>query len=183
MTEDAEAGMLSTTPTVSATSTPAPNEAHPVPALTATIALVIIGVDQLTKRWALSRLTGREPVHVVWTLQWNLTRNSGMAFSKAQGIGPVIGIGAMLVVLWLAWTSRKLAGRVTAIAAGLIAGGAIGNLCDRLFRGGHFLRGSVIDFIDFQWFPIFNVADMAIDIGGALFVLWTAFGYRKARAA
>ena len=181
MTDDAEAGMLSTTPTASATK-PAPTEAHPVPALTGAIAVLVIALDQLTKRWALSGLTGREPRHVVWTLQWNLTRNSGMAFSKAQGIGPVIGIGAMLVVLWLAWSSRNMTGRVTAVAAGLIAGGAIGNLCDRLFRGGHFLRGSVIDFIDFQWFPIFNVADMAIDIGGVLFVLWTAFGYRKARA-
>ncbi len=182
MTDDAEAGMLSTTPTASATK-PAPTEAHPVPALTGAIAVLVIALDQLTKRWALSGLTGRKPRHVVWTLQWNLTRNSGMAFSKAQGIGPVIGIGAMLVVLWLAWSSRNMTGRVTAVAAGLIAGGAIGNLCDRLFRGGHFLRGSVIDFIDFQWFPIFNVADMAIDIGGVLFVLWTAFAYSKARAA
>jgi len=177
MTDDAEAGMLSATPTASALT-----EAHPVPALTASVAVLIVALDQLAKRWALSRLAGREPIHVVWTLQFNLTRNSGMAFSKAQGIGPVIGIGAMLVVLWLAWSSRKMPGRTTAIAAGLIAGGAVGNLCDRLFRGGQFLRGSVIDFIDFQWFPIFNVADMAIDIGGVLFVLWTAFGYRKARA-
>jgi signal peptidase II len=182
MTDDAEAGMLSATPTASAT-TPEPTEPHPVQALSAAIAVLIVVLDQLTKRWALSGLTGREPRHVIWTLQFNLTRNSGMAFSKAQGIGPVIGVGALLVVLWLAWSSRKMTGRVTAVAAGLIAGGAIGNLCDRLFRGGHFLRGSVIDFIDFQWFPIFNVADMAIDIGGVLFVLWTAFGYRKARAA
>jgi signal peptidase II len=106
-----------------------------------------------------------------------------MAFSKAQGIGPLIGIVAMLVVLWLAWTSRKLTGRITAIAAGLIAGGALGNLADRLFRGGHLLRGSVIDFIDFQWFPIFNIADSAIDIGGLLFVLYTVVGHRKMRAA
>jgi signal peptidase II len=181
MTDDAEAGMLAATPTASAT-TPAQPEPRSVPALTASIAVIIVFVDQVTKRWALSGLTGRAPRHVIWTLQWNLTRNSGMAFSKAQGIGPLIGIGAMLVVLWLAWSSRKMPGRVTAVAAGLIAGGAVGNLGDRLFRGGRFLRGSVIDFIDFQWFPIFNVADMAIDIGGVLFVLWTAFGYRKARA-
>ena len=89
----------------------------------------------------------------------------------------------MLVVLWLAWSSRNLTSLVTAIAAGLIAGGAIGNLADRLFRGEQVLRGSVIDFIDFQWFPIFNVADMAIDIGGALFVLWTVFAHRRGRAA
>jgi signal peptidase II len=142
----------------------------------------VVAVDQLTKRWALSELTNSGPHHVIWTLQWNLTRNSGMAFSKAQGIGPVIGVAALLVVVWLAWTSRMLTARTTRIAAGLIAGGAIGNLADRLFRGDRFLRGAVVDFIDFQWFPIFNVADMAIDIGGALFLLWTVFGHRRAPA-
>ncbi len=183
MTDDAEAGTLSTTSTASAESAPIAHQPHRIPALTAAVAVVVVAADQLTKRWALSALTGREPRHVVWTLQWNLTRNSGMAFSKAQGIGPVIGVVAMLVVLWLAWSSRKLTGRITTIAAGLIAGGAIGNLADRLFRGGHPLRGSVIDFIDFQWFPIFNIADMAIDVGGALFVLWTILAHRSARAA
>ena len=76
-----------------------------------------------------------------------------------------------------------LTSRVTAVAAGLIAGGALGNLADRVFRGDRILHGAVIDFIDFQWFPIFNVADMAIDIGGALFVLWTIFGHRRASPA
>ena len=183
MTDDAEAGTLSTTPTASADSAPAPRQPYRIPALTAAVTLIVVAADQWTKRWALSELTGREPRHVVWTLQWNLTRNSGMAFSKAQGIGPLIGVVAMVVVLWLAWSSRKLTGRLTTVAAGLIAGGALGNLADRLFRGGHPLRGSVIDFIDFQWFPIFNIADMAIDIGGALFVLWTILAHRTVRAA
>ncbi len=183
MTDDAEAGVLSTTQTDSADFGPAGRQGLPVPALTALIVPVVVAVDQLTKRWAVSELTGREPRHVVWTLQWNLTRNSGMAFSQAQGVGPLIGIAALLVVLWLAWTSRKLTSRVTAVAAGLIAGGAIGNLADRIFRGDQVLRGAVIDFIDFQWFPIFNVADMAIDVGGGLFVLWTVFGHRRGRAA
>ena len=140
-------------------------------------------VDQLTKRRAVSELSGSAPQHVIWTLQWNLTRNSGMAFSQAQGIGPLIGIAALLVIVWLAWTSRMLTSRITAVAAGLIAGGALGNLADRVFRGDSILHGAVIDFIDLQWFPIFNVADMAIDIGGAIFVLWTVFGHRRHHAA
>ena len=182
MTDDAEAEVLSTTQNESSESEPVPR--RPVtPVLTAVIVPIVVAVDQLTKRWALSELTNSAPHHVIWTLQWNLTRNSGMAFSKAQGIGPLIGIAALLVVVWLAWTSRMLTARTTRIAAGLIAGGAIGNLADRLFRGDKFLHGAVVDFIDFQWFPIFNVADMAIDIGGAMFVLWTLFGHRRARAA
>ncbi|MEY2581788.1 MAG: signal peptidase [Ilumatobacteraceae bacterium] len=182
MTDDASAGVLSTTP-VGSSEVASPNQRSRAPALTAVVVVIVLALDQLTKRWAVSQLTGRPPRHVIWTLQWNLTRNSGMAFSQAQGIGPLIGIAALLVVAWLAWTSRSLTSRVTGVAAGLIAGGALGNLADRLFRGDRFLHGAVIDFIDFQWFPIFNVADMAIDIGGALFVLWTVFGHRRTRGA
>jgi signal peptidase II len=182
MTDDAEAEVLSTTRSDSADLEPAPKRRLGVPALTAVIVPVVLAIDQLTKRWAVTNLVVGQPIHVIWTLQWNLTYNSGMAFSQAQGIGPLIGIAAMVVVLWLAWTSRNLTSRVTAIAAGLIAGGALGNLADRAFRGDEFLRGAVVDFIDFQWFPIFNVADMAIDIGGALFVLWTVLSHRQGRS-
>jgi signal peptidase II len=59
----------------------------------------------------------------------------------------------------------------------------MGNLVDRLFRGRGWLRGEVIDFIDFQWFPIFNVADIAVNVGGAVFVLWSLFGSHQARSA
>jgi signal peptidase II len=183
MTDDAEAAMIPTD-SASTDETPADQAAHHrFPIITAAIVVAVVLADQLTKRWAVSSLTGRPPRHVIWTLQWNLTRNSGMAFSKGQGIGPIIGVVAMVVVLWLAWTSRKLTGLLPAIAAGLVAGGAIGNLADRLFRGGRPLRGSVIDFIDFQWFPIFNIADIAIDIGGALFLLWTFLARRQSPAA
>jgi signal peptidase II len=185
MTEDAEAEVVST-PRIDSTDAVAPEASqHRLrsPVLTAVLVPIVLAIDQLTKRWAVSELTGSEPHHVIWTLQWNLTRNSGMAFSQAQGIGPFIGIAALLVVVWLAWTSRMLTSRITGVAAGLIAGGALGNLADRLFRGDRFLHGAVIDFIDFQWFPIFNVADMAIDIGGAIFVLWTIVGHRRARPA
>ena len=183
MTDDASAEMLSTTPADSGQEASPPRPRSRTPALTAVIVVAVLALDQLTKRWAVSELTGRAPRHVIWTLQWNLTRNSGMAFSQAQGIGPLIGIAALLVVAWLAWTSRTLTSRLTAVAAGLIAGGALGNLADRLFRGDRILHGAVIDFIDFQWFPIFNVADMSIDIGGALFVLWTVLGHRRMRSA
>ena len=59
-----------------------------------------------------------------------------------------------------------------AVAAGLVAGGALGNLGDRAFRGDDgFLHGAVVDFIDLQWWPIFNVADSAIVVGGILLVV------------
>src|SRR3954453_8517431 len=141
MTDDASADVLPTSASTSSDGQGPHRSRSGVPALTIAIALAVLIIDQLTKRWALSELSGVAPRHVIWTLQWNLTRNSGMAFSQAQGIGPLIGIAALLVVLWLAWTSRRLTNPVTAIAAGLIAGGALGNLADRVFRGDRILRG------------------------------------------
>lgn len=143
--------------------------------LTMAIALAVIAIDQLTKHWAVNALTGEPPRHVFWTLQWNLSFNSGMAFSTGQGVGPIIGLVAVIVVVVIVVGVRKNVNPVVSVAAGLVIGGALGNLADRLFRGDGWLHGSVVDFIDFQWFPIFNVADMGVNVGGALFVLWSLF--------
>jgi signal peptidase II len=91
-------------------------------------------------------------------------------FSQGEGLGPVIGVVALVVIVGLVLSMRRADSRLMEFAVGLIVGGAIGNVIDRLFRSPGWLRGSVVDFIDFQWFPIFNVADMAITIGGFLLV-------------
>jgi len=140
------------------------------------VASAVLLVDQLTKWWALEALGDGEPVHVVWTLQWNLAFNSGMAFGRAQGFGPLIAVVATVVVVALLISLRREGDRASTIGVGLILGGALGNLVDRVFRADGFLDGSVVDFIDFQWFPIFNVADMGINIGGAILVI----GYLRA---
>jgi signal peptidase II len=150
--------------------------------LTMAIALAVIAIDQLTKHWAVNALADQVPRHVIWTLQWNLSFNSGMAFSKGQGIGPIIGLVAVIVVVVIMLGVRKNSSPVVAVAAGLVVGGALGNLADRLFRGDGWLHGSVVDFIDFQWFPIFNVADMAVNVGGVMFVLWSLFSKQEATA-
>jgi signal peptidase II len=134
------------------------------------IAIVIVVLDQLTKAWALSVLDDRD-IDLFWTLRFHLTRNSGMAFSRGEGLGPVIGVLALIVVAALLISLRRQAGAAGAIAVGLVIGGAAGNVVDRLFRSPGWLRGAVIDFIDLQWWPIFNVADTAITIGGLLLVL------------
>ena len=139
--------------------------------LTPILAAVVVALDQLSKDWALGRLGGGDVIHVVWTLQFNLAFNSGMAFGRARGLGPVIAVVATVVIVWLLVSFRKSSSRSSIVAVGLVIGGAAGNLVDRIFRGGEFLRGSVVDFIDFQWFPIFNVADVAINVGGAMLIL------------
>jgi signal peptidase II len=142
------------------------------------IAVVIVVVDQLTKAWALSALDDRN-VDVFWKLRFHLTRNSGMAFSRGEGLGPVIGIVALVVVAALLVSLRRQSGTAGTIAVGLVIGGAAGNVVDRLFRSPGWLRGEVIDFIDVQFWPIFNVADMAITIGGLLLVFGSVAASRR----
>ena len=131
----------------------------------------IVVADQLTKHWALNRLSGDRTIDLVGSLRFNLAFNKGMAFSQATGAGPVIGaLGFVIVIVIVLWLRRSATG-VAAVAAGMIVGGAIGNLIDRLFRGEAWLRGAVVDFIDLQWFPIFNIADSAISIGAVFMIL------------
>jgi signal peptidase II len=94
-----------------------------------------------------------------------------MAFSRGTGIGPVIGVMALVIVVMLLLSLRRADNSLTRLATGLIIGGAIGNILDRLFRGSGWMRGAVIDFIDFQWWPVFNIADMAIMIGAATMIV------------
>jgi signal peptidase II len=139
------------------------------------VAALVVLLDQLTKHWALNALdTG--PKDVVWTLRFNLAFNSGMAFSRGKGLGPVIGALALVVVVGAVIALARSRGiqRSWALPIGMIVGGAAGNLTDRLFRGDGWLRGSVVDFIDFQWWPIFNVADIGVTVGGAWLLLVTA---------
>jgi signal peptidase II len=139
------------------------------------VATAVAVADQLTKSWAVGELKDRN-IDLFWTLRFNLSYNTGMAFSAGRNWGPIIGVVAMLVVVVLLLSLRRQPGRLTSFSVGLIVGGAVGNVIDRLFRSPGWLRGGVVDFIDFQWFPIFNVADMGVTIGGALLVLasWRA---------
>ncbi|MCB1013523.1 MAG: signal peptidase II [Acidimicrobiales bacterium] len=141
--------------------------------LTLGVALAVYTFDQLTKWWALERLSDGRTVDVVGSLRFNLAFNSGAAFSQGTGLGPVIALVAIVVVVALLWTSRSATSRTSAVAVGLVVGGAVGNLSDRLLREGPggFLGGAVVDFVDLQWWPIFNVADAGVVVGGILLVL------------
>ncbi|MEO8362943.1 MAG: signal peptidase II [Ilumatobacteraceae bacterium] len=144
------------------------------------VAAIVILIDQLTKNWAVNALDGGRRIHIIWTLQLNLTYNSGMAFSKGSGMGPLIGVIAVIVVVGLIISLRRVNGLLTVVATGLIIGGAIGNVIDRLVRGDAWFHGSVIDFIDFQWWPVFNVADMSVMIGAGLMILGVSQSQRVA---
>jgi len=139
----------------------------------ALVGVSVLVVDQLTKTWALNRLV-EGPIDLIGSLRFNLAFNTGTAFSmgSGKGLGPWISLLAIVVVFTLALAGGTARTRLGAVAAGLVAGGALGNLGDRAFRGDEgFLHGAVIDFIDVQWWPIFNVADSAIVVGGILLVI------------
>jgi signal peptidase II len=133
--------------------------------------LAVVVADQLTKQWVLNALSDGKVVKLFWTLQFNLVFNSGMAFSQGQGVGRIIGVLAIFVVIGLLMSLRDAKIFATTIGTGLLVGGATGNILDRLFRDGGWMGGSVVDFIDLQWFPVFNVADSAVTIGAGFLIL------------
>jgi signal peptidase II len=135
------------------------------------VAAVVLVADQLTKWWAIESLPGRT-IELVGSLRLNLARNYGSAFSVAEGRGAVISLAALAIVGVLLASGRSATRPLAALSIGLVVGGAVGNLLDRALRDGDgFLGGGVVDFIDVQWWPIFNLADSAIVVGAALLFL------------
>jgi signal peptidase II len=145
------------------------------------IASGVVVVDQLTKHWAVTGLGDDRVIDVFWTLRFNLAFNNGMAFGQARGLGPVIAVVATLVIVYLLVSLRDQTSRISTVGMGLLIGGAAGNLIDRLFRGDAWLNGAVVDFIDFQWFPIFNIADIAVNVGAGLLILGSVLAARAHR--
>ena len=146
------------------------------------IAIAVIALDQLTKHWAVTSLGTDREIDLFWTLRLNLAFNNGMAFGQGQGFGPLIAVIATVVIVYLLVSLQTEASPMGTIGMGLLIGGAAGNLIDRLFRGDDgFLQGGVVDFIDLQWFPIFNIADIAINVGAALLILNSILAARAHR--
>ena len=146
--------------------------------VTLATALVVVVADQITKHWALNALADGHTIDIVGSLRFNLAFNTGMAFAKGQGIGPIIAVVGILVVAYLLIGLGRNT-KPGALFVGLVAGGASGNIIDRLFRGEAWLQGAVVDFIDLQWWPIFNIADAAIVVGAAALVVASMLPERK----
>ncbi|MEY2566503.1 MAG: signal peptidase [Actinomycetota bacterium] len=136
-------------------------------AIAAAVAAPVVALDQLAKAWAVHRLSDGA-IHLFWTLDLRLTFNSGAAFSLGPGLTPFLTVIGVVLVGVLVLMSRSVSRTSAAIALGLLLGGALGNLTDRLFRD---LGGKVVDFIDFGWWPVFNLADTALFCGAILLVL------------
>jgi signal peptidase II len=140
--------------------------------LLAGVGAAVLAVDQLTKWWAVHSLSDGHTVDVVGSLRLRLAVNHGSAFSLAQGRGALISVLALVIVAVLVRSGRYATRAPSAVAIGLVVGGALGNLADRAFREGDgFMGGGVVDFIDLQWWPVFNVADSGVVVGALLLFL------------
>jgi len=146
--------------------------------LLAVIAMVVYVLDQITKVIAVANLTtgGDSPRILGGLIYFSLIRNPGAAFSMATGMTWVLAIVASVVVVVIIRIATRLRSVWWAVSLGLILGGALGNLTDRIFRSPGFFRGHVVDFVSVfgpngVHFPIFNVADSAITVGGILLVV------------
>lgn len=136
------------------------------------VAVLALALDVGTKVLVVSELEGRRTFELLGDqLLIRVSRNSGAAFSFAEGYTIVFTAVAIGVVIAIIRLSRRLASSLWAVSLGLLLAGATGNLLDRLFRSPGPGRGAVVDFLDFQVFPSFNVADSAITVGAVLAVL------------
>jgi signal peptidase II len=135
----------------------------------ATTALVVLVLDVASKAIVVARLSNRPPERLIGhVLMLTLTRNPGAAFSIGPGATLLFTAVAVGVVVVIVRTARSLQSRGWAVALGLLLGGALGNLSDRVFRSPGPLRGHVIDWIQLPHWPVFNIADSAIVTGGLL---------------
>jgi signal peptidase II len=149
--------------------------------LTVTAAVTLLA-DVLSKVVAVSVLEGSPPMKLLGGgLYLVVYRNSGAAFSMATGLTWLLSLIALGVVVAIIRLAPRLRSSPWAFGLGLVLGGALGNLVDRLLRAPGPLRGHVVDFLsllapDGSVWPVFNLADSAIVCGGAVLVLLAAIG-------
>jgi signal peptidase II len=142
-------------------------------------------LDQVVKHLSTEHLTEGEPVRVLGGLIYlSLLRNGGAAFSLGSDYTWVFPMITLAVIVWIAWMTRKLRSVPWAISLGLVLGGALGNLVDRLFRAPGPFEGHVIDMISLfapygQGFAVFNIADSCLSVGVVLAVLLELTGRQR----
>lgn len=154
-----------------------------VPLFLFVIAAAVYAADQLSKNWVVTTLPEGDTVPVLGDfLQWHFVRNPGAAFSLASGQTWIFTILAAVVVCVILWQIRRIRSFAWALFLGLLLGGVLGNLTDRLVRDPGFPEGHVIDFIltPWMWFwtnpAIYNIADIGIVGGMGIFVILTLLG-------
>ncbi|WP_329534555.1 signal peptidase II [Streptomyces sp. NBC_01450] len=137
-----------------------------------TVAALAYALDLVSKLIVVAKLEHHAPIQIVgdW-LRFEAIRNAGAAFGFGEAFTIIFTVIAAAVIVVIARLARKLYSLPWAIALGLLLGGALGNLTDRIFRSPGIFEGAVVDFIAPKHFAVFNLADSAIVCGGILIVL------------
>ena len=131
-------------------------------------------LDLATKAWAVEQLAHREPIKILGSFfQLTLVRNPGAAFSFATNATVLLSLFGIIVLLGITYFAPRITSLGWSIVFGLMMGGVLGNLMDRIFREPGFLRGHVIDWMQLPHWPIFNIADSAIVVAAALSMVLT----------
>ena len=149
---------------------------RPKRGLLAATVLAVAAIDPISKIVAVDALEGKAPVDLLgeW-FQLTLLRNPGAAFSMGTGSTWLFTTIQIVFIVAVAVGSKWLRTPWPTISAGLIAGGAAGNLIDRLFRDPSFYFGHVVDFLSVRGFAVFNLADSAITVGVIMLAAWIMF--------
>ncbi|MFF9020831.1 signal peptidase II [Streptomyces eurythermus] len=141
------------------------------------VAAFAYALDLISKMLVVARLEGRAPIRVVGDLlELHVIRNPGAAFSFGAAFTVIFSLIAAIVIVVIIRLARKLYSFPWAVALGLLLGGALGNLTDRIFRAPGVFEGAVVDFIAPKGFAVFNLADSAIVCGGILIVVLSFYG-------
>jgi len=136
------------------------------------VAALTWGLDLSSKIWAVNNLSARNPVEILGSVfQLTLVRNPGAAFSFATGATVLFTCIAFSAFIAIVYYSRKITSLGWATTLGLLLGGVLGNLTDRLFRSPGFLKGEVIDWLELTHWPVFNLADSAIVVAAFLAIV------------
>ncbi len=144
------------------------------------VAAAAFVLDRVTKAWAVGSLQGRPPIVLIpHVLDLSYTTNSGGAFSLLTGAPWLFFTASIAISAGIVWLAFRQTSLVTAIGMGLILGGALGNLADRLTRGTG-VSGRVVDFIHLHMWPTFNVADSCVVIGAIVVAAGALFQRRPA---
>ncbi len=133
------------------------------------MAVTLLALDQGSKWWAVSYLEKRDPIEFLGgVVKFNHTTNSGAAFNIGSNLTIFLTSFAITVATGLIIFARKVVEPRWVLGFGVLLGGVLGNLTDRVFRAPMFLQGHVVDFIQLPNWPIFNIADIAITVAGVL---------------
>lgn len=141
------------------------------------VALVVIIADQITKFWAIDALMDQPSIEVIGSLfRLTYVENTGAAFGLGAGMAWLFTIAAIVVTIVILRVSRNLGSMAWALCLGGLMGGALGNAIDRIIREPGLGSGYVVDFFQLPYWPVFNIADIAVVTSAISMVVLSMFG-------